>query len=532
MPSELLPDGTGRDERRLHPWSWLFVLLTNLRTVALPAIVLLVFGRGETWALYGGIAAIGLALYSVVYSFGFRYRVGDGELVVREGIFDRTERHIPFSRIQNVAQRRNPLHRLFGVTELRLESAGGTEPEAKMSVITVADAAALEQLLRRVGPTVGAAQSGDTHGSDALPAPEVLLRLPLGELVRLGIVSNRGMVVVAALIGGLFQSGNDPRDLPLLRSLWSGMEGFLGEWVQGHGPWELIASAIVFVVLATLSLRLLSIVLAIVRHWNFALERDGSRIGTEEGLLTRVRAGANASKIQRITVEESLLQRLLHRRALRVDIAGSLAAMNEASGTRLKWLAPIATPARVNALIATVTPQLAIARDDWRPLHPHAWRRLAAVPSVLLLLAAVLGGLVVAVSQGQAALVDFVPIAGGAWLALSILVLLRARGWARFSAYAIDAQVLAYRSGWLSRDWRALELSRMQGAVLHCSPLDRRNGMANVAIEVAGTGSMGYSIDIPFLDRTEAEALLERLIRHAGEYPAPLVPVPGGATPG
>jgi putative membrane protein len=521
LSSKPLPTEPGGSERRLHAWSWLFVLLTNLRHVALPAIVLLVFGRGETWELLGGIAALGLALYSLVYSFGFRYRVGTDELVIREGIFDRTERHIPFTRIQNVAQRRNPLHRLFGVTELRLESAGGVEPEAKMSVITLAEAAALEQLLRRGGRPAGSAEhAGIGEHSDAVSPPEVLLRLPLGELVRLGIVSNRGMVVVAALIGGLFQSGNDPRDIPLLRSLWGSMEGILGEWIQGHGALELLASGTIFVVLAIGALRVLSIVLAIVRHWNFALERDGSRIGTEEGLLTRVRAGASAAKIQRITVEESLLQRLLGRRALRVDVAGSLAAMNEASGTRLKWLAPIATPAQIDGLIATLAPQLAISRDDWRSLHPRAWRRLAAVPGAMLLLLAAMALLALAVSQGQADAIRFLPIAGGVWLALSVLVLLRARGWARFSAYAIDDQVLAYRSGWLTRDWRVLELSRMQGAVLHCSPLDRRNRMANIAIEVAGTGARGYSIDIPFLDRAEAEALLQRLIRHAADAPA------------
>jgi putative membrane protein len=82
MPSDPPPIATNA-ERRLHPLSWLFVLLTNLRTVAVPAIVLLVVGSGETWELYGAIGAVVLALYSVVYSFGFRYRIGDGELLVR-----------------------------------------------------------------------------------------------------------------------------------------------------------------------------------------------------------------------------------------------------------------------------------------------------------------------------------------------------------------------------------------------------------------------------------------------------------------
>ena len=42
---------------RLHPLSWLFVLLTQLRTVALPLIALVVFGSGQGWELWGAAGA-------------------------------------------------------------------------------------------------------------------------------------------------------------------------------------------------------------------------------------------------------------------------------------------------------------------------------------------------------------------------------------------------------------------------------------------------------------------------------------------
>src|SRR5690606_6191304 len=32
---------------RLHPWSWLFVLLAQLRSFAVPLLALLLFGRGD-----------------------------------------------------------------------------------------------------------------------------------------------------------------------------------------------------------------------------------------------------------------------------------------------------------------------------------------------------------------------------------------------------------------------------------------------------------------------------------------------------
>jgi len=111
---------------------------------------------------------------------------------VREGVLGRTERHIAYARIQNIVQQRNPLHRWFGVTELRLESAGGARPEAVMTVITVAEAARIEAVLRGRRP--------GTDTASPLPAAQPLLALAPDEVVRLGLVTNRGLVVVGAIV--------------------------------------------------------------------------------------------------------------------------------------------------------------------------------------------------------------------------------------------------------------------------------------------------------------------------------------------
>lgn len=510
LPAAALAGAGG--ERRLHPLSWLFVLLTQLRHAVFPLLVLVFIGGSDEESVGLALAALGallLAVYSVIWSFGFRYRIGASELVVREGIFDRTERHVPFVRIQNVSQRRNPLHRLFGVAELRLESAGGTEPEARMSVITVTEAEAIERLLRahRRASTPGD-HAGEAAGLAAMVASERLLALPLAEVVRLGIVSNRGMIAVAAMLGVLYQTGRDPRDLVLVREVWALVEGLLGDRLAAAGPVELALSTSVLLLLAFALLRVLSILIAILRHYGFRLESDGTRAGTEEGLLTRVRAGAALERIQRLVVEESLLMRWLGRRAARVDVAGSAVAINETSGTRFRWIAPIATPQAITTIVGRIAPRLSIERDDWRSLHPEAWRRMVVVPSALLAGIALLGVAAGFLSTVQAVLQHWpwmliVP----AWAIALILVWVHALGWARFSAYAVDGETLVYREGWLSRRWHAIELERIQGVVLACSPADRWNGMSTLVVEVAGTSATEHSIEIRYLPAEVAEAL-------------------------
>lgn len=501
-------------ERRLHPLSWLFVLLTQLRHAVFPLVVLLFLGGRDDEAFGLALAAVGavlLAIYSVVYAIAFRYRIGATELIVREGIFDRTERHVPFVRIQNIAQRRNPLHRLFGVSELRVESAGGTEPEARMSVVTVAEAAAIERLLReRRRAACGGANAAEV-ATDAADA-ERLLALPLGEVVRLGLVSNRGMVVVAALLGVVYQTGRDPRDLVLIREIWPVVERMVGDRLAGAGQLELALSAGVMLLLAFAVLRVFSVAIAILRHYGFILELSEGRAGTEEGLLTRARAGAALDRIQRVVVEESLLMRWLGRRAARVDVAGGIMAVNEPTGSRFRWIAPIATPGAIDAVVARLAPALSILREDWRPLHPLAWRRLAVAPSVLLVGLGLFG---VAAATGPLASAFFgdwpwVAIAV-AWPLAMLLVWWHAFGWARFSRYALDARTLAFREGWLGRRWSVIELARIQGVVVRASPLDRWNDMATLVVEVAGTAPTEHGIEIPFLPADEARSLAATL---------------------
>ena len=60
----------------------------------------------------------------------FRYTFAPGELVIRDGIVVRNERHIPYDRIQNMDLVQNPLHRMPGVALVRLETAGGDKPDA------------------------------------------------------------------------------------------------------------------------------------------------------------------------------------------------------------------------------------------------------------------------------------------------------------------------------------------------------------------------------------------------------------------
>jgi putative membrane protein len=480
-------------ERRLHPMSWLFVLVAQLRQFIVPLVALLVFGQGDRNELWPLIGVGVLALFSLWQYFTYRYGVADDALVVRSGLLERSVRVIPFARIHNVALQQSVLHRVFNVAEVRLESAGGQKPEAEMRVLRLDDALALEALVRRRGHEPAAA----TAESEVV-AP--LLELPTAEVLRLGLVSNRGLILAGAAFAGVSQFNREL--IPDLFEQWGGtLFGWAGE--HGFGPLQYAAAGASLVLAAVVLLRLLSIVLALLQYHGFRLTEHGRRLTVERGLAARWRTSASRRRIQAWTLREGLMHRWLRRRSLEVDTA---VAEEQHQQRALREVAPIATPGRCTALVDHLLSGVQWDAVQWRPLPRRSWWRLW-LPSVplTLLAAAVLcwhfGG------WGALAL---------AWLPWSAFTAWRHAGCA---AWALTGQLVGVREGWLTRHWRFAELDKLQALQLVQSPLDRRCGTATLWLDTAGAAALAPPLRIRFLPVAEARALYATLSREVGRRP-------------
>ena len=104
-------------------------------------------GLPDGWEAWLLVLLVPATVASIARYLSFRLRYDEHELVIRSGLIFRNERHVPFSRIQNVDAVENMFHRLLGVVEVRLETGSGKEEEARLSVLP---RAALEELRTRV----------------------------------------------------------------------------------------------------------------------------------------------------------------------------------------------------------------------------------------------------------------------------------------------------------------------------------------------------------------------------------------------
>ena len=478
-------------EHRLHPLSWLFVLVAQLKQFILPLLVLLFAGRGDRNDLWGLIAVGVLVVASLAEYFTYRYTLRDDGIRIRSGWLHRSLREIPFARIHNVNLHQSLLHRVFGVAEVRLEAAGGVKPEAQMRVLRMDQALALEALVRQRGHVDEAAVDAER--------PPPLLTLSTGELVRLGLISNRGMLVVAAAFGALAQTGDDVFGVLVERwgkLVFGRVSEFMGQ--HAHDSTLGIGLAAASLVLAALVLvRLLSVLLAILQFHGFTLRLDDDRISVERGLLARSRSSARRRRIQAWSLREGVLHRWFQRRSLRVDTAAGQRGAQEQH--TLKDIAPIATPRRCDDLIRHFLPDAGWDALDWQPLHRHAWLRIA-MPGLLLVFAIV-----------AAACWRF----GAIGLLASVLVplqLWRAHRIAGACGYADNGRMVAWRTGWLSKTWNFAEIGKLQASRLSRSPLDRRFGMASLLLDTAGASPFGAPLHLQYLPLEVAEALSARLV--------------------
>ncbi|MEO6517901.1 MAG: PH domain-containing protein [Pseudoxanthomonas sp.] len=482
-----------RQERRLHPWSWLFVLLQQLRQFLLPLVALLVFGGGSRRDGFltglGPLIAVGvLVALSVLQYLTYRYQVGRDSLSIREGWLHRNRREIPYARIHNVVLHQTLLHRLFGVAEVRLESAGGQKPEAQMRVLRLQEALALESLVKHRGQVAAA-------DAPVVPA-ESLLSLSTAEVIRLGLVSNRGMIVMAAAFGAAWQLFPDRVVANYFETFGRQLFGYASHL---HYGWLTTSVAITaLLLLGLIALRLLSVLLALMQYHGFRLSEEAHRLMVERGLLSRLRTSVARRRIQAWTLREGLLHRLLKRRSLHIDTAVA-EEQGKSDSRALKELAPIATPDACDALVQHLLPQVHWPRSDWTALPANAWWRLFVPTAMLWALAAL------ALTTWQQQAWGLLPLLWLPWSAYA------ARQQARRMAYAVDDRLVVIRGGWWTRYWRFAEIDKLQALRLVRSPIDRRMGTASLWLDTAGAGNLAPPLQVRFLPEADARALYKRL---------------------
>jgi putative membrane protein len=510
-------------ERRLHPLSFLFVVGGQFQQFLVPGLLVLV-GAGSAgldWQAWLPLVLIPYAVAAIVRSVSFRYRFDESELVITTGFIFRNERHVPYARIQNIDAVQNVFHRLLGVVEVRIETGGGQEPEARMTVLP-------QGALHEIRERVFAGRAETVPGIATAPAESetrrTLLRLGVGDLVLAGFIDSRGMVIAGATFGllwevGLFDPtmdlvfGEDATGRGIVRDV---VRGFFGGGIPSLGRVALMLGAFAALILV---MRLTSMAWSFVRLYGFRLDRIGEDLRAEFGFFTRVMSTIPLHRIQTLTIREGPLHRLFDRASVRVDSAGS----EDAAGNAVKResLAPIIRRDQLPALLREVLIDVDADAVTWRPVDPRGFLRALRANIVFAVIVSL--PFVVMLKWWTLVLLSMLLV----WAYVHARLYVKHLGWALASRLAPPSGAAApepvpaedgailFRSGYLWRHVTIARFTKIQAVTLGESPFDRRARMARVRVDTAGASDASHRVDVPYLARETATRLFELLAGQA-----------------
>ena len=396
--------------------------------------------------------------------FTTTYRLGSTDVQLRTGLLQRKMLSLPRNRIRSVSTDARLLHRLLGLTVLRVS----TGQEARGDAAFALDAVPTEQ----VAPlrALLLADSLAPEEGEPVAAGRVLARWTPSWL-RYSALSFTGLAMIAAAFGLVYQAGAGAalRDSAVARSGVDAAERFG------------VAASIAVVVLVVVSAStLLSVLQSLLSYGNLELRRDSDVLHLRHGLV-RVREHTfDMRRLRGGTLREPLLVRLFGGARLDAVMTG-VAGAGEAS-----MLLPPCPRSTAEAVLTDL-----IAQPDAvsGPLTRHGpaatrrrWTRALALPAIA---AAVL----VIVS----APVWVWPLWAVATVCCAALAVDRARS----LGHRVAAGWLVARTGSVQRRRDCIDSSGIIGWTVRQTLMQRRAGVATLVAATAAGVKRYQVIDVP-----------------------------------
>ncbi|WP_102145307.1 PH domain-containing protein [Mycobacterium hubeiense] len=412
------------------------------------------------WTLFGVALIVG---YGLARWFTTTYHIGPDDVQLRTGVLQRKVLSVPRNRIRSVSTDARLLHRLLGLTVLKVstgqEATGDTEFEL--------DAVEAERV-----PQLRAILLADSLvvSDEAAPPGRELARWDPSWL-RYSPLSFTGLAMILAAVGLVYQAGIGAalEDSQLARSGLDAAERF-----------GVAASVALLVVVVLVLSVVLSVLRSLVTYGNLVLRRDADVLHLEHGLLRLRQHTFDMRRLRGGTLREPLLVRLFGGARLDAVMTG-VGGAGEAS----VLLPPC--PAHTAQWVLTEL----INRPDavTGPLRPHGpvatrrrWTRALLGPAVL---AVVLGVL--------AAPLWVWPL----WAVLVGCCALLAFDRSRSLGHRVGDGWLVARTGSLQRRRDCIATAGIIGWTVRQTFFQRRAGVATL-IAATAAGVKSYQvIDVP-----------------------------------
>jgi putative membrane protein len=415
------------------------------------------------WTLFGLALVVG---YGVARWFTTTYRIDSEQVQLKTGVLQRKVLSVPRNRIRSVSTDARLLHRLLGLTVLRVS----TGQEAKGDTAFALDAVQAEQV-----PRLRAILLADslTPGVQGLSEPGRELARWQPSWLRYSPLSFTGLAMILATVGLAYQAGAGAA-LQNSRIAQSG--------VDTAERFGVVASVVVIGAGVLVASVVLSVARSLVAYGNLVLRRDADALHLEHGLLRVREQTFDMRRLRGGTLREPLLVRLFGGARLDAVMTGV-----DGAGEASLLLPPCPRPTAETVLAELIAHPEAVTG----PLRGHGavatrrrWTRALALPAVFLV--------------AMVALYSWTPVwLWPVWVALTACCALLAFDRSRALGHRVDAQWLVARAGTLERRRDCIAAAGIIGWTVRQTLLQRRAGVATLIAATAAGVKRYQVIDVP-----------------------------------
>ena len=455
--------------------------------VLLVSFVLGAQSGNHTWGLITVAVILVLALLRWFTTF---YRIGPVNIELRTGLFQKKLLSVPRSRIRSVDVEANLMHRVLGLSVVKIGTGtqGGVGDEKfLLNALDAKLVPALRADLLAKAPVTD--NSGEPAA--ALPAYEIAQFSP--SWVRYAPFSSTGLLMVLAPIGLAFQYGLVGR-IEKSDTVSNGIDD-----AAQFGLLAVVGVAFVVLIVVASALACVRYLLA---YANLTVVDDTRVLHISHGLLKTRSTSLDRARLRGSTLKEPLLLRLVGGAKLDGIMTGVSAAKRESS-----LVLPQAPATQARRVMAHLTGDTAQASVPLVSHGPAALRRRftrALIPVAIALVVLVVAEVVDVVLWQY-------------WLALGVIAVAlvglaidRYRG----LGHAVMPGWLITQSGSLDRDRDCLQSAGIIGWTVRQTFFQRRAGVATV---VAATPAGKRHYDVIDLPIEQAWSLIEAVRPGSGD---------------
>ncbi|MYL64516.1 PH domain-containing protein [Bacillus hwajinpoensis] len=305
---------------------------------------------------------LGLSVVRIVLKwFTKKYCLDDHAFHLHEGIFTKSKRTIPFTKIENINEHTSFFHRLTGTTSIIFETGmKGDEAAVEFDIVSRSQANALKE---HVSIKL---EKKETEVLDAAEEKEL---------------SDRGIHFRAQkkdLLKASFTSLSFLFFVPLIASFYSKLDDMFGVEKDAEGliafllqsGW-LIATIVLLVILVSVGF---GITRTFLKYGGFEITSDADRIYIQKGVLDATKFSISKHRVQAIEIHQTMLKRLFGLAEVKLTSVGE--ARSDEEKLESNSLYPFLPVHRAYEMIEEILPTYKVTEKMNQLPRASLWIRL------------------------------------------------------------------------------------------------------------------------------------------------------------